>query len=134
MWGVWNLTSIVSCLTWLEEFIWQCLKMPHLYMLSFSTIFLSWISEHFLSSFPFKDFSLWSSVCPLFSLPQEWSHLRWCVLALADHSKKRVMDKEERLGNSTALFLHGIPDGIMVKHWNLYHNPTPENMHLIGGN
>lgn len=48
--------------------------------------------------------------------------------------KKRVMDNEERLGNSTALFLHGIPDGIMIKHWNLYHNPTPENMHLIGVN
>ena len=88
MWEVWNLASIVSCLTWLEKSIWQCLKMPHLYILSFSTIFLSWVSEHFFSSFPFEYFSLWSSAGPLFFLPQEWSCLRWFVLALADHSKR----------------------------------------------
>lgn len=42
--------------------------------------------------------------------------------------KKRVIDKEERLGNSRVLFLHGTPDGITTKYWNLHHDPTPENM------
>lgn len=42
--------------------------------------------------------------------------------------KRGMMDMEERLGNSTASFLHGTPDTIMTKYWKVHHKSTPENM------
>lgn len=81
-----------------------------------------------LAYFPIEYLSLCSWARTLLFLPQEWSTSHMVRLGSGRSFKMWVMDKEERLGNSTALFLHGTPDGIMTKYWKLYRNLPPGNM------
>ena len=92
----------------------------------------SWYSgfgDTFLAYFPIEYSSVSSSASlPLF-LPREWATSRMVCPGLGRSFKQYVIDKEERLRNSTASSLHGSPDGIMTKDWKLYHNLTPGNMY-----